>query len=70
MSAPTYEPSLANIFLAIVRGENAQPEPTPQMRNPVTCPNCLSEDTKPVDERGTYECTVCGEVFNATFSIR
>ncbi len=62
-----YEPSLSNIFLAIARGEmpEPEPEPTPQLHWPVTCPNCLSEDTKPVDERhDQYQCTACGEIFN------
>lgn len=61
-----YQPSLANIFLAIARGEMPEEqEPTPQLHWPVTCPNCLSEDTKPVDENhDQFECTQCGETFN------
>lgn len=62
---PQYQPSLSNVFLAIARGEHIQQEPTPQLHWPVTCPNCLSEDTKPLDEtHEQFECTVCGEIFH------
>lgn len=65
MSTPTYEPGWPTVFLAIARGEHLQPEPTPQLHWPVTCPNCLSEDTKPLDEtHDQFECTVCGEIFH------
>jgi hypothetical protein len=69
MSGQYYEASLTNIFLAIARGEMPakEPEPTqaPQLHWPVTCPNCLSEDTKPLDEtHDQFECTVCGEIFH------
>ena len=64
MSNIQYEPSWGSVFLAIAKGEHLQPEPTPQLHWPVTCPNCLSEDTKPVDENhDQFECTNCGEIF-------
>lgn len=58
----TYEPSLSNVFLAIAKGEHLPPEPAPTHS---TCPTCLSDDTKPIEEDGiTYVCTNCGDVFN------
>lgn len=64
MSNIQYEPSWGSVFLAIAKGEHLQPEPTRQLHWPVTCPNCLSEDTKPVDENHDhFECTKCGEIF-------
>ena len=68
MSTPTYEASLTNILLAIARGEmpEKQAEPTSDLHWPVPCPNCLSEDTKPVDEsHEQFECTHCGQIFRA-----
>lgn len=57
-----YEPSLANVFLAIAKGEHVEPKPT--LHWPVTCPNCMSDDTKPADEtHEQFECTKCGELF-------
>lgn len=54
-----YEPGLANVFLAIAKGEHLQ-----TLHWPVPCPNCLSDDTKPVDEtHEQFECTNCGEIF-------
>lgn len=54
-----YQPSLANVFLALAKGEHKQ-----ELHWPVTCPNCLSEDTRPVDENhDQFECTACGEIF-------
>ena len=44
MSNIQYEPSWGSVFLAIAKGEHLQPEPTPQLHWPVTCPNCLSEE--------------------------
>lgn len=59
---PQYEASLANVFLAIAKGEHKEPEP--QLHWPVPCPNCLSEDTTPVDEtHDQFECANCGEIF-------
>lgn len=64
MSIPVYEASLTNVFLAIARGEMPEKKPEPTLHWPVTCPNCMSEDTKPVDEtHEQFECTKCGEIF-------
>ena len=59
-----YQPSLGSVFLAIARGEHlAQAEPV--LHWPVTCPHCMSEDTKPTDDTcKRFECTNCGEVFD------
>lgn len=64
MSDIQYEPSWGSVFLAMAKDEHLPPEPTPSLHWPVTCPNCLSEDTKPVDENHDhFECTTCGEIF-------
>jgi len=51
--------SLASLFSSMARGENDDQK----LVSPVPCPWCLSDDTKPVDDKGTFECTNCGEVF-------
>jgi hypothetical protein len=54
----SYPPSLANVFLALAKGEHLQPS---------ICPHCQSEDIKPTDDTGEeYECTQCGAVFDAS----
>ncbi len=59
-----YESSLSNVSLAIAKCEHLQPEM--QLHWPVTCPNCLSDDTQPIEKDGiTYVCANCGDVFNS-----
>jgi len=61
---PQYQPSWSSVFLAIARGEHLQAEAGQQLHYPATCPNCMSEDTKPLDEEGkAYVCTNCGDTF-------
>lgn len=54
----TYQTGAASLFATAARA--AEPAPTHS-----TCPTCLSDDTKPIEEDGiTYVCTNCGDVFN------
>ena len=61
---------LASLFTALARGESDhQPEVEPTakvttLHFDVTCPWCLSDDTKPLNKSmDIYQCSVCGEVF-------
>lgn len=57
---PTYSTGLGSLFASIARLiPDDQNQPVI-----VACPNCSSDDTKPVDlEFDIFECTSCGEVF-------
>jgi len=56
-----YPSGASSLFAIIARSE---PVVTQEDDAPVTCPWCLSEETKVIDqEHGIYECTNCGETF-------
>ena len=54
MNAPTYESGAACLFSMAARGTTEAPPP--KLSDPVTCPNCLSDETKSVEqEHGIFE---------------
>ncbi len=61
LSTANYRSGAASLFAGHAR---ALPINETRLETPVTCPWCLSDETSPVDnERGTFECDQCGEIF-------
>ena len=57
MNAPTHGSGPACLFHMAATS-------APKLTDPVTCPNCLSDETKSVEqEHGIFECCNCGERF-------
>lgn len=61
-----YKSSAASLFASIARDDTTKSEVPKELtvHFDVTCPWCLSDDTKPLNAvLGIFECAQCGEVF-------